>query len=94
MILAALFGLVNSFMKPVLGMSFPVNLMTFGLFGFVVNGLLLLLIAWMDDTRFDIPFTIAGFPDKSISIDAIIGAIVASIAMGLINTVIGLVVHD
>jgi hypothetical protein len=42
----------------------------------------------------DIPFTIAGFPNKALSIDAIIAAILASIAMGLITTVIGLVVHD
>jgi len=94
-ILAALIGLVNSFIKPVLGiLSFPVNAMTLGLFGVVVNGVLLLLVAWVANTWFDVPFTIAGFPDKALSIDAIIAAVVASIAMGLITTVIGLVVHD
>ncbi len=94
-ILAALIGLVNSFIKPVVGiLSFPVNAMTLGLFGVVVNGVLLLLIAYVANTWFDIPFTIAGFPDSALSIDAIIAAIVASIAMGLITTVIGLVVHD
>ena len=51
--------------------------MTLGLFGFVINGLLLLLIAWVANTWFDIPFTIAGFPDKALSVDAIIAAIVA-----------------
>ena len=77
-ILAALIGLVNSFIKPVLGiLSFPINAMTLGLFGVVVNGLLLLLIACVANTWFDIPFTIAGFPDKALSIDAVIAAIVA-----------------
>ena len=94
-ILATLIGLVNSFIKPALGiLSFPVNAMTLGLFGVVVNGLLLLLIAYVANTWFDIPFTIAGFPDTALSIAAVIAAIVASIAMGLITTVIGLVVHD
>ena len=94
-ILAALIGLVNSFIKPVVGiLSFPVNAMTLGLFGVVVNGVLLLLIAYVANTWFDIPFTIAGFPDSALSIDAIIAAIVASIALGLITAVIGLVVHD
>ena len=94
-ILAALIGLVNSFIKPVVGiLSFPVNAMTLGLFGVVVNGVLLLLIAYAANTWFDIPFTIAGFPDSALSIDAIIAAIVASIALGLITAVIGLVVHD
>ena len=68
--------------------------MTLGLFGVVVNGLLLLLVAYVANTWFDIPFTIAGFPDSALSIDAIIAAIVASIALGLITTVIGLVVPD
>ena len=94
-ILAALIGLVNSFIKPVVGiLSFPVNAMTLGLFGVVVNGVLLLLVAYVANSWFDVPFTIAGFPDSALSIDAIVAAIVASIAMGLITTVIGLVVHD
>ncbi len=94
-ILAALIGLVNSFIKPVVGLlSLPVNAMTLGLFGVVVNGLLLLAVAYVANTWFDIPFTIAGFPDKSLSIDAIGTAIVASIVMGIITTVIGLVVPD
>ena len=94
-ILAALIGLVNSFIKPVVGiLSFPVNAMTLGLFGVVVNGVLLLLVAYVANTWFDVPFTIAGFPDSALSIDAIVAAIVASIALGLITAVIGLVVHD
>ena len=51
-------------------------------------------VAYVANTWFDIPFTIAGFPDKSLSIDAIVAAIVASIVLGIITTVIGLVVHD
>lgn len=94
-ILAALIGLANSFVKPIVGLlSFPVNAMTLGLFGIVINGLLLLAIAYVANTWFDVPFTIAGFPDKALSIEAIGTAIVASVVMGIITAIIGLVVHD
>ncbi len=64
-ILALLIGLVNSFIKPIVGLlSFPVNAMTLGLFGVVINGFLLLGIAYVANTWFDVPFTIGGFPDK------------------------------
>lgn len=94
-ILALLIGLVNSFIKPIVGiLSFPVNAMTLGLFGIVINGLLLLAIAYVANTWFDVPFTIAGFPDKALSIEAIGTAILASVVLGIITAIIGLVVHD
>ena len=94
-ILALIIGVVNSLIKPVVGLlSFPVNAMTLGLFGVVVNGLLLLLVACVANTWFNVPFTIAGFPDSGLSVNAFVWAIIASIAMGIITAVIGLVVHD
>jgi putative membrane protein len=94
-ILALLIGVVNSLIKPVVGLlSFPVNAMTLGLFGIVVNGLLLLLVAYVANTWFDVPFTIAGFPDSALSFTAFLYAIIASIALGIITAVIGMVVPD
>ena len=94
-ILALLIGLVNSFIKPIVGLlSFPVNAMTLGLFGVVINGLLLLGIAYVANTWFDVPFTIAGFPNKPLSIDAIVAAIVASVVLGVITAIIGRAVPD
>ena len=47
-IVAAILGLVNSYLKPLIKMlSLPLTLLTFGLFGFIVNGLLLLALAWV-----------------------------------------------
>ena len=41
---AIVFGLVNAFIRPVLKLlTFPLSLLTFGLFGLLVNGLLLLI---------------------------------------------------
>lgn len=94
-ILAVLIGLVNSFIKPIVGLlSFPVNAMTLGLFGIVVNGLLLLAIAYVANTWFDVPFTIGGFPDKALSIEAIVAAVIASVVLGVISAIIGMVVPD
>ena len=68
--------------------------MTLGLFGVVVNGLLLLLVAWVANTLVRRPVHDRRLPGRRSSIDAIVAAIVASIAMGIITAVIGLVVHD
>jgi putative membrane protein len=93
--LALVFGVVNALVKPIVKiLSFPITAMTLGLFGIVINGGLLLLVAWLSGEVFDIPFTIAGFPASGLSVEAIAWAIVASVALGLISTVIGLVIHD
>ena len=94
-ILALIIGLVNSLIKPIVGLlSFPVNAMTLGLFGVVVNGVLLLLVAYVANTWFGVPFTIAGFPDSGLSLNAFVYAIIASVALGIITAVIGMVVPD
>ncbi len=94
-ILAAVFGVVNGLIKPVVKiLSFPINMMTLGLFGLVINGLLLLLTVWAANSLFDVPITVGGFPTDGLSLDAIFGAIIAAIVLGLITTVIGLFVHD
>jgi putative membrane protein len=94
-VLAIVFGLVNSFIKPVVKiLSFPISMMTLGLFGFVVNAALLLLVAYVANTYADVPFTVGGFPASGITADTIVGALVASIALGIISTIVGLVVRD
>ena len=94
-VLAILFGLVNSFIKPVVKiLSFPISMMTLGLFGLVVNAAMLLLVAWVADNIAGIKFTVGGFPASGITADTIVGAVVASVALGIISTIVGLVVHD
>ncbi len=93
--LAAVFGVVNALIKPVVKLlSFPINMMTLGLFGLVINGLLLLLTVGAANTLFDVPITVGGFPADGLTLDSIAAAIIAAIVLGLITTVIGLVVHD
>jgi putative membrane protein len=94
-LLAIAVGLVNAVIKPVVkALSFPISMMTLGLFGFVVNAGLMLAVAYVAHNVAKINFTVGGFPAGGITSDTIVGAIVASIALGLITTVIGMVVRD
>lgn len=77
--LALIFGIVNTYIKPVLNfLSFPVQVLTVGLFSIVINAFLLMLTGWLA-SLFGIPFTVDGF------IPALFGAIVVSIVSGLLN---------
>ncbi|MBF2065784.1 MAG: phage holin family protein [Calothrix sp. C42_A2020_038] len=70
-------GLVNGFIRPVLGiLAFPVNLLTFGLFTFVLNALALWLASVLTPSNY---FTINGF------IPAFLGSIVLSIVSSVIS---------
>ena len=94
-ILALLVGVVNAVIKPVVkALSFPISLMTLGLFGFVINAGLLLAVAWFAQRFATIDFTVGGWPAAGISSDTIVGAFIGSILLSIITTVVGLVVHD
>ena len=93
--LGLVFGVVNGLIKPIVKLfSFPITAMTLGLFGIVINAAMLLLVSWVCESFLDIPFSIAGFPESGLSVEAIAWAFVASIGLSIISTIIGLVVHD
>jgi putative membrane protein len=89
-VVALLIGLVNAYLKPIVGIvSLPANLVTMGLFGLVLNGLLLLGVAYVSDAV-GITFTIGGFP-PDFGLDAVVAAVLASIVISLVSTVLELV---
>src|SRR6059058_5372771 len=60
-IVAAVFGLVNIGLRPLLSLlTCPLIILTLGLFGLVINALLLLLTAWIASSL-GVQFTIDGF---------------------------------
>ncbi|ABA23911.1 Membrane protein of unknown function [Trichormus variabilis ATCC 29413] len=70
-------GLVNALVRPILSiLSFPVTLLTFGLFTFVINALTLWLASALTPGS---GFQIEGF------VAAFLGSIVLSIVSSLIN---------
>lgn len=88
LIIAAIFGLVNAFLKPILKLfSLPLRMMTLGLFGFVINGVLLLLLAAIAEQA-GLRFTVGGYPPH-FGVDAILAAIVGAIVLSVVSMVIG-----
>jgi putative membrane protein len=48
LVLVIVFAILNTFVKPlILLLTLPVNLLTLGLFTFVINGLIVLLASWL-----------------------------------------------
>jgi putative membrane protein len=61
LVVAALFGLVNAILKPILTvLTCPLVLLTLGLFTFVINALMLMCTAWLSQ-KFDLGFAVDGF---------------------------------
>lgn len=87
-IVAAILGLANAVFKPVIkALSLPLTLLTFGMFGLIVNGLLLLALAFVAH-ELKLTFTVGGFPPK-LGLDAFIAAIVGGIILSIVSTIIG-----
>jgi putative membrane protein len=94
--IGAVFGLVSAIIAPVIKvLAFPLYIITFGLISFVINGSLLLLVAWLSTLFAQEIFTIEGFTSEGLEIAslgwAILGAIVMSIASFFTRAVLKLV---
>ena len=61
LIVAAIFGIVNSALRPILTvLTCPLVVLTLGLFTFVINAMLLLVTAWLS-SQFDLGLVVEGF---------------------------------
>ena len=88
-VVAVILALINSYLKPILkALSFPITLLTMGLFAFILNALLLLLVAFIAGLA-KISFTIGGFP-PGFTADSFIGALLGSIVISLVSIVLGM----
>lgn len=94
-LLATMVGVVNAVIKPIVKiLSFPISLMTLGLAGIAINAGLLLAVAFVADNWAQLDFTIGGWPAGGFTADTIVGAVVASVLLGVLSAVVGLVVKD
>ncbi len=92
-IVAVVFGVVNGLIKPVVKLlSLPINLMTLGLFTFVINGFMLLLTAAIS-SNFGATLKIDTFP-PDFSLGALWMAIVAAIVLTIVRGLVDMVVPD
>jgi len=86
-------GLLNAFVRPILKvLALPLTLMTFGLFGVIVNAALLLAVAFAAD-KLGFDFVVGGFP-PDFSVSTVVAAVVGAIGISIVGTIVGLVVRD
>jgi len=93
-VIALVFALVNSYIKPIVKtLAMPIGFMTMGLVAFVINAAMLLGTAWIVDqakSTVNIAFTLGGYPPHW-SYEAIGCAVVASIVISVVSTVLSIV---
>ena len=88
-VVALILALINAYVKPILKvLSFPITLVSLGLFSLVLNAFLLLLVAFLAG-QFNINFTIGDFPPK-FTADSFVGAVLGSIVISLVTIVLGM----
>ncbi|MEV5960430.1 phage holin family protein [Kribbella sp. NPDC051952] len=82
LIVAAIFGIVNAIVKPVVKvLSFPLLILTLGLLTFVINAAMLLLTSWITG-KLDVTFHVDGFWN------ALFGALIISVVGMILNAVL------
>lgn len=94
-VLAVIFGLVNAYIRPLLrAISLPLNLVTFGLFSFVLNTGLLLGVAWIADQLAERPLIRIGDFPPEITTTTITAAVLGSLVISVASTVMSLLTPD
>lgn len=77
---AVVLGVVNTFIKPILSViTLPLTVMTLGLFAFVVNAVVLFIVAW----------AVPGF-----DVDGWLPAILGGIVLAVVSTILSSVLKD
>ena len=97
-LIALVFAVVNSYIKPILRiLCMPIGFVTMGLVAFVINAAMLLGTAWLvnlpqiqDLLNKDFTFQVGGYP-PTFGYEAIGAAVVASIVISIVATLLDLV---
>jgi putative membrane protein len=93
LVLALIFGVINGLIGPIVRLiALPITFMTLGLFGFVINGILLIVIAWIAE-NLDLTFTVGDYP-PDFNATTIVAAIVGAVVLGVVNSIAHSVVKD
>ena len=93
LVLALIFGVINGLIGPIVRLiALPITFMTLGLFGFVINGILLIVVAWIAE-NLDLTFTVGDYPPE-FNATTIVAAIVGAVVLGVVNSIAHSVVRD
>ncbi len=94
-LLGLIFGLVNAYLRPILrAISLPLNLVTLGLFSFVMNAALLLFVAYAADQIAEHAILRIGHYPPTIDMTTITAAVMGSIVISAASTVMSLLTPD
>ena len=86
LVIGAIFGLVNAVVAPVIKViAIPLYILTFGLISFVINGALLLLVAWISQFFSPETFNIDGFDSSGLTVVSLGWAILAALVMSVFS---------
>lgn len=82
LLVALIFGLVNAIIRPVVVfLTFPITVLTLGLFIFVINALMLILTSWIA-AGMGLAFRVNGF------VPALLGALIISVVSFIMNRIL------
>lgn len=88
LLVAVLLGLVSSILGPIIKIvALPVYIITFGLISFVINGALLLLVAWLSRILGGELITIDGVTASGLEIESLAWATLAAIVISISATI-------
>lgn len=84
LLVALLFGLLNAIVRPILALlTCPLQILTLGLFTFVLNAVMLLLTS-----------SVAGFFGITFQVNGFISALLGALIITVVSTILTLVVGD
>lgn len=93
-VIAVVFGVVNGLVGPIVKtLALPISFMTMGLVGFLINGALLLLTAFVTDLA-GFRLQVGDFPPDLLTADTLVAAVIGAVVLSVITTIIGMVVPD
>jgi len=91
---ALMFGLVNSFIRPIAKLvSIPLNMISLGMFSVVLNAALLLLVAFLVDLVWGPLIVIGGYP-PDLSAAAVAAAALGSFVITVISTGLSILIPE
>jgi putative membrane protein len=93
LVVAAIFGVVNGLIGPIVKvLTIPVSIVSLGLVGFLINAGLLLVTALVADAA-GFNLTVGDFP-PDLTADTLVAAVIGSVVLSVVGTVVRLVVPD
>ena len=88
LLVALILGVINTYLRPIVKLlALPINLLTMGLVGLVINTAMVLLLAVASD-QLRLGFTIHGWPVRAFTIEVVWAAFLASIVISVVALVL------